>query len=382
MAEEKKDQGTVQPEPGQSAEVEHPLDAASMLKFVEQMEPPETSEKKQPPVKEPAKAKAKEPCEGCPPEETEAKPKPEERKPYKVLKVEGKDVPVYSEDELVALAQKGTHYTQERQRDAEWEKDLKGRESKIEALAPAIEKILAHIDAGGKLPGEESQETTPQKEEDQILDPAAERKIRVLEQKLSQIDKENQALKKSTETVQQQEFFKQASGELDRTFTEVTKTTPFEQVKDEEGRNVSQELFSGIVALHVNRDAAKKRADPGFEMKSIREYFEQGARDMNLIEKHFKSNGKPEEISVDSIKTKHPEVAEALGNEAIEVYLKKQEDGAAPVVKPSKTETGVSPEKKRITGLKDAIAQAVADPTIAEGLEEIGRQQKYYHGGK
>ena len=397
--EEKKDQGTPE-KAGQSDDKGYALpetgffEGSGMMDYLAHIEQLGEKPAEKAKVSEPAKAGKPEeakPCKDCPPGETEAKPK-EERKPFKVLKVEGKDMPVYSEDELVEFAQKGAHYTQRRQKDAEWEKDLEDREAKLETLAPQIGRIVQFIEGGGKLPtvGEQPGPTKPEaaeptEPEEEILDPAAEKKFKRLEAELNALKTENQTLKIKTEREEKAGLFEKAQKELTESFEVVTKEHPFEQVVDEEeGRNISQEAFAGLFSLKVNKDAVRAKNERGFKMKTVEEYMAETAKDLSKIEKKFKSSStQSAELTSDLIKKNYPKLAETLGQEAVDSYLKSVEDGAAPVIRPSKTEPSITTPKKEITGLDDAIEKGMADPEIAEAMEVIGQQHKrFYSGGK
>jgi hypothetical protein len=394
--EEKKDQGTPE-KAGQSSEPGYKLPerdffgGTEMMDFLGHIEALGDKPAEKAKAPEPEKKSTEKPCKDCPPGETEAKPK-EERKPYRVLKVEGKETPVYSEDELVELAQKGAHYTQRRQKDAEWEKDLDERDAKLQALAPQIERIVQFIEGGGKLPtvGDQVDPTKSEgadqsEPEEEILDPAAEKKFKRLEATLAALQKENESLKTKTEKDEKAVLFGKAQKELTESFEAVTKEIPFEQVvDDEEGRNISQEAFAGLFSLKVNRDSLRVKNERGFKMKTVQEYMAETAKDLAKIEKKFKSNGvQPAELTAETVKKNYPKLAEALGQEAVDSYLKSIEDGAAPVIRPSKTEPSITTPKKEITSLDDAIEKGLADPEIAEAMDVLGQQHKrFYSGGK
>ena len=108
----------------------------------------ETKPEVKPEVKA-AEEKKDEPCDDCPGgknDKSKATEKEETREPYKVLKVQGKDVPVYSEEELIELAQKGTDYTRKTQALAndrkQFELDATGKASKLNELSAQIEGRL------------------------------------------------------------------------------------------------------------------------------------------------------------------------------------------------------------------------------------------------
>jgi hypothetical protein len=221
--------------------------------------------------------------------------------------------------------------------------------------------------------------------EEEILDPAAEKKFKRLEATLAALQKENESLKTKTEKDEKAVLFGKAQKELTESFEAVTKEIPFEQVvDDEEGRNISQEAFAGLFSLKVNRDSLRVKNERGFKMKTVQEYMAETAKDLAKIEKKFKSNGvQPAELTAETVKKNYPKLAEALGQEAVDSYLKSIEDGAAPVIRPSKTEPSITTPKKEITSLDDAIEKGLADPEIAEAMDVLGQQHKrFYSGGK
>lgn len=375
--EETKDQPT-ETKPPESEEFKFPergfFQGDDMLRFMDHIEQLEA--KKEPPKTQ----KTEEPCpEGspCAEEKKKAKPPEGERKPYKILKVEGKEIPVYSEQELVDLAQKGTHYTQKRQKDSEWERDLQAREERLERLAPHIERIVEFLDSGGELPQARiPKKEEPEEPEEEILDPVAARKFKMLEEKLISLEKENTYLKQQD----QSQSFDRAQKELTATFNNVIKETPFTQIVDDEGKNVSQKIFAGLLAGIVNDDALRAKQEKGFKMRPIADYMAGAAKMLSFYEGKLKSNG-PAEITGELIKTKFPKIAESLGQEALDAYLKSIEDKSTPVIRPTKTEPTVRQPKKEVKGISDAIDQALTDPEISEGLEELGRRFRHEQGG-
>lgn len=336
-----------------------------MAKFAEQLEMAGKQS-----TTAPEKKPEKRPCpEGVPCPGDEKKAKPEEGKPYKVAKVKGKEIPVHSEKEWDDLAQKGLYMTQERQRDSEWEKDLQVREERMERLSPHIERIVEFLDGGGEFPGVRVPKEEPQQPEEEILDPIAAERMKHLETRLGTLEAENKNLKGRAQV----ESFEKAQRGLTETFDEVSKEIPFEYVKDEDGRNITQDLFAGLMALRVNKDAFRLKAERGFKMKTMRDYMADTAKDLAHLEKHFRGNGVGD-VSPEIIKTKFPKVAEALGQEAIDVYLRKVEESGEPIVRATKTEPSVRSPKKQFTGISDAVEQGLNDPEIMGGLEELGRK--------
>ena len=115
--------------------------------------------------------------------------------PLAVLKVNGKDIPVYTQEDLVKYAQMGYDYTQKRQRDSTWEKDLEQRESKLEKLADPLNALAEAVRTGKITVGS----TTPQKktvdespfgpdeETEEVEDPVAKAKLDANEKRLKDL---------------------------------------------------------------------------------------------------------------------------------------------------------------------------------------------------
>jgi hypothetical protein len=369
MAEETKDQATVEkPEPS-SESPKLPergfFRGDDMAKFAEQLE---TTGK--PSTEAPAK-KEKRPCpEGVPCSDAEEKEaKPEEGKPYKILKVRGREIPVESEEKLIEYAQLGLNAQKLRQRDADWERDLEAREDRMERLSPHIQRIVEFLDGGGELPGARAPRKEEPQPEEEILDPVAADRVKRLEERLGSLEKENQGLKGKA----QEDSYEKAQRNLTETFDGVVKEVPFEQVLDEEGRNISRDLFSALAALKINQDAMKLKTTRGFKMKTMTEYMKDTASDLAYLEKHFRGNG-PGEVSADIVKMKFPKVAEDLGKEAIDAYLKRVEESGEPIIRSTKTEPSVGRPKKEFKGIGDAIDQALADQEIFDGLTDLGKK--------
>jgi hypothetical protein len=105
-----------------------------------------------PEVKTEAKPAGEDDCPVCEKAERERQAKAKEqasRKPYKILKVQGKEVPVYSEEELINLAQMGTDYTKKRQADSEdrkkWESEVQEKHDQLEGDRKSTRLNSSHV---------------------------------------------------------------------------------------------------------------------------------------------------------------------------------------------------------------------------------------------
>ena len=132
--------------------------------FEKGLEAPEEEKPKE--TKKPAELDE---CPECSPEEKAKRAKEralkEGRTPYKVLKIQGKEVPVYSEEELIELAQKGTDYTKKTQAVSEERKLLESEKAEISEVKRQYQEIMAAINKG-KGDGGERQPEAERKPED------------------------------------------------------------------------------------------------------------------------------------------------------------------------------------------------------------------------
>lgn len=326
-------------------------------------------------------------CPECPEGKRKIEPSKgkEERKPYKILKVDGKDVPVYSEEEHDALAQKGFHYTQERQKDAEWERGLEAREKvfdkRLKEVSGPIQQL---VDLLGTKKGAELVEkiTEGEKEpelgediEPEIKDALKKRdaKIEILEEKLGR--QEETSAKRS---------FQEASETLNTLVEKARQDHPFDDIVNEESKeSVSQKLFAGLISSKLNDDKIKKQLDESFEVRKLPEIITESAQDLHRMEEHYKakfgsdSKGElPAEATTEQLIEKYPEQVKTLAQNAVAAYLKEQE-GKAPTIKSETTVEAKTPEgKKKFKSLDDAFEKAKESPIMEEAMKELAALPK------
>lgn len=382
MADEVKDQS---PETGKSSLPERDFFSGDKMdRFIEEQEL--FKEEQAAPPKAEA-APAKKPCPGCPPDE---KPQatPETRKPLRVLKVDGKDYPIYSEKDLDDLAQKGAHYTQERQKDSKWEKSLGEREDKFSQAVENLSRLAQTLETRGQQPPPNGRDVEEPKEEEPDYDAIDDPAVRTVLKKLSD---ENRALKQDVQMakgVTQNVTAEKMKTELDQVLAGARERHPFEEIKDEEsGENITQGIFAGLLSYKVNRDRMLMSQDPKRSLKPVHEYIEETARDLNRLESRFKGNIKREaglesdKVTVDLMLDKFPDVADEIGQRAVAEYLRKL-DAAPPVAKSRSEDTLRKRDSLRkpgeFTSIDDALAAALKDTVISEGLDEAQRKSRQY----
>ena len=336
-----------------------------------------------------AKPAEKKPCATCPGGEKEAKPgtPAAAAKPWKTLKVAGKEVQVKDEKHLEELAQQGVDYTQKRQRDAEWEKDLSAREQKLLELTPFLQKIADNLDKSGKPATAANVEAERKKladegdvpeDAEEPLDPVARDQIKALKDELKELRS------KVAPTVAKAEADKQAQvqatisrvmdTELDKARTEF----PFDDVLDEEtGKKISDDVFSGIFVRTVLDDDAKSKADPSFKMKTLAEYMKDTAKQVYRLQQAYAGGNGNGKATSESIKESHPEIYEEIAQAAVADYLAKQREiPGSPRARSEAARTDRPSSKSKISGLDDAMERASQDPEIEAEIHKVGQRHR------
>lgn len=338
-----------------------------------------------PPLKEPAKAPAKdEDCPGCP-KGTDKKaaakePATAERKPIRILKVNGKDHPVYDEEELDRLAQQGVDYNTKRQKDKEWEKDLQGHEDRLARLADPLMRLAEMAEKGG-LPGinrREGEEETPGEDLDEsLIDPAVKKRMEAYETRIKELEGRD-SMREAERNIQQTQ---QATQAIDQIVIKSREEFPFVQEIKDGDSNLAQEMFAGHVVAQVNKEAVQKKMDPSFQPRTLPEVIRDSARRMNVMEKHYaKIYGETAKVTLEAIKKDNPDLYREIG-EDYAASQKLETSNLPPRVSATNREVnprGVPGQKSdKPRTLKDAMAEGLADPEIQAGLQEIGQIKKY-----
>ena len=356
----------------------------SMFKFAEELGvfgPPPKKDQPKPEVK-PAPS-AEDDCPGCPGGKKAASTPPpaEAPKPFRVIKVDGKDVPVRDEAHLIELAQKGADYTQKRQRDAEWEKSLLERENKLEEMRPILEKVQAGMELKAtekrKLEDEGVDTTNLRPEEDEPLDPVAAAKIKKMELELAD-------LKKDRERRQETETEKKTADlgtYLHTKFDEAKKSHGFTDILDPEtGEDRTRDTFAFIMAGRITTDVERQKRDRSFQLKTLDAYVADTAAELARIQ-GAKGNGggnadaTQPKTAADFAKA-NPTLAEEIRQQAVADYLR-ENSNTPPAPRPRPSDKGPGdPKKGQFRGLDDAFGRASEDPEVEASLNDLGRQPR------
>jgi len=346
-----------------------------------------------PPLKDAPKPSTKEgeDCPGCPKgtdKKAAATPPAKEpaadRKPIRVLKVNGKEVPVYTEEELNNLAQMGVDYNTKRQKDKAWETDLQGHEDRLAKLAAPLMK-LAEIAEKGGLPGIRRQEPEEQTDEEDLdeslIDPAVKKRMVAQETRIKELEARDSEREGERNVAQTQK----ATQVIDQIVIKSREEFPFTQEIKDGDDNIIETLFAGTVVATVNKEAIQKKMDPNFNQRPLPEVIRDSARRMNVVEQYYaKKYGETAKVTLDALKKDNPDLYREIGEEYI--AARNKETGDLPPRVPAtnrevssrsapsqKTDRTVAPKD----AIRDAISRGLADPDVQDGLQEIGQIKKY-----
>lgn len=352
----------------------------TMEKFVEEMglgeeEPPKKEEKKVE-LKE-----GEEECPECPEGKRKIEPsKDEKREPIEILKVDGKDIPVYSKEELKELAQKGKFFTQERQKDADWERSLKTREGlfeqRLEKVAGPLQQLVNIF--GSKQGQQILAKETGEEEEEALLD---------LDPEVKKIlDKQNEEIKALKDEVNitrersAEHSLDKAKETLNTIVNKAREDHPFDDIPAGEGseESISQKLFGGLIASKVSADNIRAKLEEGFQRRQLPELVVEASKNLHDVEEYYRSKfGKnsggelPANTTVEQLVTKYPEQVKTLAQNAIASYLKEQGKKAPTVKAETSVEARTPKTDKKFKNLEDAFKQAEDSPEMEAMMEEL-----------
>lgn len=331
--------------------------------------------------------------------------KPEEKKPFKFIEREGKKIPVYSEEEYNTLASQGLDYTKKRQKDVDDAKkrteDLDKRESGIrefesnikgfqDKYGQPLETLLQAAKEGklGDIKGEEK------------VDEDAEMKVKMKEFMDNeyvdadmkaifkfQMDKIDSLEAKTTETETKTQESERASilerekAALREVITKTREEHPFEDLKDDEGTDLTESFLGGLVVIEVNKDRLRAMSDKSFKPRDIHTVFRDSVISVKKIEdlyrKRFSNSSgetEPEKLTVEQLSVKYPDQIKQLVQDGIVSFKKGEDETTVPIAKGRDVEAKVEKEgKPEIKSVKHGLKLALEDPEIEEGLAELAK---------
>jgi hypothetical protein len=284
----------------------------------------ETWEKGLEPVEE-AAPKAEEKEEECPScekdrraKEAAEKAKAEGKKPYKVLKVQGKEIPVESEEELLALAQKGLDYTKKTQGVADERKEMLGMKSQFQAMSEKIESLVQNFgkpapSAVPDVPKNATEKTIFDEYglDQELVDEPQKR----MATDLLTLKRERSALQEKIDKTQEMTkmlLTKELLGMVQTTVKDTLKDFPVDDIQDEHGRSLTQAQFTSL--LTQKAQAAQDKPLDELAKETIMELHEAQIR-----AKASATQGEAiaEDADIGEFKGKHSKLYERIAAQAV-----------------------------------------------------------------
>lgn len=329
----------------------------------------------------------------------------EEKKPFKFIEREGKKVPVYSEEEYNTLASQGLDYTKKRQKDVddakkrtedldrreagvrEFESNIKGFQDKygqpLETLLQAAKEGKLGDLKGGEKVDEDAEMKSKVKAflDNQYVDEDQKAVVKFL------LDKTDKLEAKTTETeTKSQESEKAAiltreKVALNEVIEKTREEHPFEDLKDDDGTDLTETFLGGMVVTEVNKDRIRAMSDESFKPRELRTVFRDSVIGMNKIEdiyrKRFSNSSgetKPEKLTAEQLSVKYPDQIKQLVQDGIVSFKKGEDETTVPIAKGRDVEAKVEKESKpEIKSVKHGLKLALEDPEIEEGLAELAK---------
>ena len=279
---------------------------------------------------------------------------PEPAKPYRVIEVDGRKVEIKSEEEFLDLARKSL----------QGEKSGEGRPDvtqNLDRLIAALEKQIATPDAGKT---EDLANRIGDVDLD-LLDPSL---AKLLKDQQNQNDRLKKISEQNSDYIREKKF-EDSTAQVEKIIESVRKDFPFTDFSDKDlGRNVTQDLFTGIVAARVNEDNLQKRP-----LRKVDEYMKIAAETVHRFEKHVKGQAEP--VTASLIAEKHPAVLKEIREAAVADYLREKGE-ATPTPRSGRAEPVPrgSDNKAKPRNLHESLIQGLSDPVIEAGLEEAARE--------
>lgn len=336
------------------------------------------------------------------------KTKPEEKKePIAILKVEGKDVPVYSQKELEEHAQKGIHYTKRSQAASDKEKDLDRREAEVREFESKIEKFseklgqplqtLMKAAEEGKLPvGEKEPEVDKDAEmkvkmkefmENKYIDEDMKAIFKHQQDEIDALKSKTKETESKSQDAEKAAVLTQQKQQLNEVIVQTREEHPFDDLVDDDGNNLTEDFLGGLVVIQANKDNLRAMSDKNFQPRDIQTIFRDSVINVKKIEdiyrkKFSNSSGEvePEKLTAKELAAKYPDQIKELVQDGVVDFKKNEDETTVPIAKGRDLEAKVEKEAKpKIKSVKDGLMQAMEDPEIEEGLAELAKSAPSLH---
>ena len=342
---------------------------------------------KEKPEEKPPEKKAGEKEEKKPEEKPEEKPAPaKDGKPFKVLTYKGKEVKIMTEEDYNRLASEGLDYTQKSQFVANRERVITEREDDFKRLSAPLETVAKAIESGELSPLKTEEQKTEETGIDKIMnneeiDPELRAAFKTQNDEIKALRAEQNDSKKAEQQridAQKEANLGQAKVQVEGMVIKSQEEHPHDQIKEGE-RNITEDLFTGMVISKANADLINANKDPTFQKRNMQEIVTETAQDLKRVQDHYKQkysiSDEKEPVTSAKLKELYPDQIKEIEQDRVASYHEEQEKGApiAKSVEEGETKPPVEKKKeKQFTGVKDALSQAFADPELAKALKAEG----------
>lgn len=315
--------------------------------------------------------------------EDKAQTKDAPKEPYKVLKVGGKDIPVASEEELIALAQKGMDYTQKTQNLSkdrkEAETKIKSEHASLTAEAKRLNDLLDKLQVARPDLWKKAEDKEGPKDDEDVfkefdIDPeTALPSEKKMASATANLRKELKALKELID----EERVSRAMDKFNVIVEEEKKKYPFEETFDEQGRPTH---VAKLEELILAKKAAVESIGGTFDVvksarESVKELYElqQSAKTETeaTTDKTTEGPGVKDDMDIEEFKKKFPGLSQKLMATALAVD-KEQRSKLPPTVKGVSSAPVTAPKAKdsdKHNSLGEFLDAGFNDPDIVKALQ-------------
>lgn len=299
-----------------------------------------------------------------------AKAKP----PYKVLKVQGKDIPVGSEEELIALAQKGVDYTQKTQTVAEDRKKVEGERTEFSQTMDKFNELMERLNKGNVSQAKESikaAEPPPVEktiEEEYGIDPElADPWAMKMATDLRAMRTKNDQLEQTTQLF----LMDKIVGVMRDSIGNAVKEFPINDIVDPStGKSLTQGQFIGILKAKLESPENKGTPLPQIALEAVKELHMSQKMMTDANTEKVKGEVISEDISPEEFKAKHPKLFAKLSDQNVADYLATKGQ-VPPTLKSKGAEIDTKPKSRVGVGtISDMVDAAFEDEDILASFNQ------------
>jgi hypothetical protein len=346
----------------------------------------EEAKEKEEPKKE-ASAPETEDCPECPGGKKE-KPPVDERKPIKTIKVQGKDVHLYTEQEIDEYLSKGIDYTKKTQTLAEEKRGLMTREEQLQeqfrTLQEKVEKLSTYQkpERDADAPPEKTRTIFEEFEIDEDYAEPWQKKMLTHIQSLRNMNDEMASRSDKMSRALEMMLMEKSVNVIEGAIQKAREEFPVRQILDEGGEDITKKQFITLLAQKANEQMGKPqpRSMPELAREAVKEIHDfQRLASGQAVNQVVDMIPKDDAVNVDDFKTKYPKAYNAIKDNAVADYLARR-DELPPTL--NKTGADVSTakiksdrEEKGYESIGEGFDRGFEDPDLLRTVAEMSRSQ-------